>query len=70
MTGSPDGGPYNYGRARVAGGLLLIGLVVILAIIDAISIEYSVDSIQLGLILGTGSVLLGVEAIRKYIGGS
>jgi hypothetical protein len=70
MTGSPDGGPYNYGRARVAGGLLLIGLVVVLALIDAISIDYSVDSIQLGLLLGTGLVLLGVEAGRKLLGGS
>lgn len=70
MTGGSDSGPYNYGRARVAGGLLLIATVVALALIDAISIDYSVDSIQLGLLLGTGSVLLGVEAIRKYIGGS
>jgi hypothetical protein len=68
MTGGPDG-PYNYGRARVAGGLLLIGLVVALALIDAISTEYHVDSIQLGLLLGTGLVLLGVEAGRKLLGG-
>jgi hypothetical protein len=53
----------------VAGGLLLIGLVVALALIDAISVEYSVDSIQLGLLLGTGLVLLGVEAGRKLLGG-
>jgi hypothetical protein len=70
MTGGTDGGAYNFGRARVAGGLLLIGLVVILALIDAVSIDYSVDSIQLGLLLGTGLVLLGVEAGRKLLGGS
>jgi hypothetical protein len=69
MTGGSDG-PYNYGRARVAGGLLLIGLVVVLALIDAISLDYHVDSIQLGLLLGTGLVLLGVEAGRKLLGGS
>jgi len=65
------GGPsdYNYGRARVAGGLLLIGLSVMLTLVDAFSADYSVDSIQLGLILGTGLVLLGVEAGRKLLGG-
>lgn len=69
MTG-PDGGasPY-YGKARIAGGLLLIGLVIALALIDAISADYSVDSIQLGLLLGTGLVLLGVEAGRKLFPG-
>jgi hypothetical protein len=69
MTGGSDG-PYNFGRARVTGGLLLIGLVVALALIDAVSLDYSVDSIQLGLLLGTGLVLLGVEAGRKLLGGS
>lgn len=68
MTGGTDGSAYDFGRARVAGGLLLIGLVVALALIDAISTEYSVDSIQLGLLLGTGLVLLGVEAGRKLLG--
>jgi hypothetical protein len=69
MTGSRDRGAYDYGRARVAGGLILIGLAAVLMVIDALSVDYSVDSIQLGLILGTGSVLLGVEAIRKYVSG-
>jgi hypothetical protein len=60
--------PY-YGRARIAAGLMLIGLVIALALIDALSPHYSVDSIQLGLLLGTGLVLLGVEAGRKLLGG-
>lgn len=66
--GAPsDARPY-YGRARIAGGLLLIGLVMVLALIDAVSVDYAIDSIQLGLLLGTGLVLLGVEAGRKLLG--
>lgn len=60
---------YNYGRARVIAGLLLIGLVAVLAVFDAASVAYNLDSIQLGLMLGTGLVLLGVEAGRKLLGG-
>jgi hypothetical protein len=68
-TGGGNGGPYDYGRARVAAGLALIVLVIALTLIDAASTDYSVDSIQLGLLLGTGLVLLGVEAGRKLLGG-
>ena len=66
--GDGNGGPYNYGRARVAAGLALMALVVALMLFDAASPEYHVDSIQLGLILGTGLVLLGVEAGRRLLG--
>ena len=69
MTGGPDDGRPYYGRARIAAGLLLIGLVCVLALIDSLRPDYSVDSIQLGLLLGTGLVLLGVEAGRKLLGG-
>lgn len=48
---------------------MLIGAAIILMLIDSLSRDYSLDSIQLGLMLGTGSVLLGVEAIRKVVGG-
>jgi hypothetical protein len=62
-----DGRPY-YGRARIAGGLLLLTVAAVLMIVDALSDKYVVPDIQLGLVLGTGSVLLGVEAIGRYIG--
>ncbi len=68
MSSGNGNGPYNYGRARVAGGLALIGLSIVLTIMDAINLDYSLDSIQLGLILGTGLVLLGVEAGRRLLG--
>ena len=68
MSSGNGNGPYNYGRARVAGGLALIFLVVVLTLIDALNPTYSVDSIQLGLLLGTGLVLLGVEAGRRLLG--
>jgi hypothetical protein len=57
MTGGSDDRPY-YGRARIAAGLMLIGLVMALLLIDALSFDYHVDSIQ-----------LGVEAGRKLLGG-
>ncbi len=68
MAGGGNGNGYSYGRARVAGGLALIFVVVVLAIIDALSTDYMVEPIQLGLMLGTGAVLLGVEAGRKLLG--
>lgn len=68
-TGAGSGGPPYYGRARIAGGLVLIFLVVALTLLDAFRNDYQVDSIQLGLLLGTGLVLLGVEAGRKLLGG-
>ncbi len=68
MSSGNGSNGYNYGRARVAGGLALIFLVVVLTLIDALNPTYSVDSIQLGLLLGTGLVLLGVEAGRRLLG--
>lgn len=71
MTPSPESndGRYSFGRARAAGGLALIGLIAVLAVIDAISDTYSVDTIQMGLLLGTGMLLLGIEAGRRLLGG-
>lgn len=69
MTGGPEGGQPYYGRARIAGGLALIFLVIGLALIDSLRADYTLDSIQLGLFLGTGLVLLGVEAGRRLLGG-
>lgn len=65
-TGNGNGPPY-YGRARIIGGLVCIFLVVALTLLDAFRADYQVDSIQLGLILGTGLVLLGVEAGRRLL---
>ena len=63
MTEGPNSetgsGPFY--RARMAAGLLLVGLVVVLVILDVFRSDYSVDSIQLGLLLGTGLVFLGVD---------
>ena len=64
-AGDDDRDRYDYGRARVAAGLALIGLVIVLTVFDAASTSYQLDSIQLGLLLGTGLVLLGVEAGRR-----
>lgn len=65
--GGPDGPPY-YGRARIIAATGLVALVIALALIDAFSERYQVDSIQLGLLLGTALVLLGIEAGSRLIG--
>jgi len=68
MSGGPDERPH-YVRARIIGGVGLFLLAGILMVADAFNAEYTVDSIQLGLLLGTASLLLGVEGIRRVIGG-
>jgi hypothetical protein len=65
--GAGNGSPYV--RARTIGGLLLLGTVVGLFLLDALLPDFAVDSIQLGLVLGTALVLLGVDAGRKLLGG-
>ena len=67
MTGETNGGPY-YGRARIAAAGVLIVVISVLAVIDAISDTFSLDSVQLGLFLGTAALLLGVEGVRRIMG--
>jgi hypothetical protein len=63
-----DGSPVPpFSRPRAIGGLALLGLVIALSLIDAASPTYNVDSIVLGLLLGTSLLLLGVEAGRKLL---
>jgi hypothetical protein len=59
--------PFN--RPRTAGGLLLLGAAALLVLIDAFSVDYQPDTVIVALLLGTGSVLLGVEGIRRIVGG-
>ena len=65
MSGNGSGTPPPYSRARAAGGLFLFLVVGILAVIDAISTIYVLELGPMALMLGTGTVLLGVEGIRK-----
>ena len=69
MSAGGSSDAYSYGRARAIVGSLCIAVGLLLSLIDAASTEYAVDSIVLGLIFGTGIVLLGVEAGRKLLGG-
>lgn len=62
----PDEGRH-FLRARTVAGLLIYGLVAALALLDVVSADYQLDSIQLGLMLGTGGVLLGVEPLRRLL---
>ena len=62
-----NGAGRDFVRARVAAGLGLIVLVIVLAICDALSADFALDSIGLGLLLGASLLFLGVEAGRKFI---
>lgn len=57
----------TYARARIAGALLLIGVVCVLAVIDSLNTAFTMDPIELGLLVGTASILLGVEALDRRI---
>jgi hypothetical protein len=67
MSNGTNGPPY-YGRARIAGGLLLLGLVVVLALIDTVRPDFALEPIPLGMLLGTSLLMLGIEAGRRFIG--
>ena len=56
-----------FSKARTIGGLLLLGTVVVLSLIDAFSTDFSMEPIETGLILGTALLLLGVEGARWLI---
>jgi hypothetical protein len=47
----------------------LLGAAALLVLIDAFSVDYQPDTVIVALLLGTGSVLLGVEGIRRIVGG-
>lgn len=67
VSANGDGSAASYSGARTIGGLALLGLVIGLFLLDFASPDFSIDSIQLGLILGTALLLLGVEAGRKLL---
>lgn len=67
MTGSDEKDKPFYGRARIVAGLGLYALAGALLVIDAFT-TFDLDIGRLGLILGTGTILLGVEGLRKVIG--
>jgi len=55
-----------YGQARIVAGLGCFALAAALMLIDAFT-EFDLDIGRLGLILGTGTVVLGVEGLRRII---
>lgn len=60
--------PNPYARARLAGGLIMLGLAAVLMLVDAGNGDTKqLDTIQLGLVLGTALALLGVEGFRAFI---
>jgi hypothetical protein len=55
-------------RARIIGGLALLALVIVLGIWDAASADFTIDTVQYGLLLGTSLAMLGLDAGRKLLG--
>jgi hypothetical protein len=60
-------GPPDFNKPRTAAALMVIGLVIVLSIIDAFSVDFQLDTIQAGLMLGSALLLLGVEAGKRFI---
>lgn len=69
MSGPDGSGSQPFNRARVVGGVGLLALVVLLYVLQFLNANFHVDSIQLGLLLGSALLLLGVEAGKKLFGG-
>lgn len=66
VAGERDGNePYT--RPRTIAGVGLLVLVGVLYIADVLSPSFSIDSIQLGMLLGTSLLFLGVEAGKRLL---
>ncbi len=63
----PRRGPYDRPRVIAAGALT--GLVVVLAVMDALSPEYQLGEVTLAALLGAIAALLGIEAADVIRGG-
>lgn len=64
-----NSGHDSYLRPRVAGGFVLIALVAVLMVWDAMSPDFSLDTGQLALLLGTTLAFWAVEGLRSVIRG-
>lgn len=53
----------DYRAARIGAAVALVGVVVFIAIVDALSTGYQADPFVLTAFLGTIGALLGIEAI-------
>jgi hypothetical protein len=59
--------PSPFTRPRIIGGLGLLALLGILAIWDAASPDFTMDTVQFGLILGTSLAMLGLDIGRQLL---
>ncbi|HXU86124.1 MAG TPA: hypothetical protein VN773_09975 [Verrucomicrobiae bacterium] len=55
-------------RARIIGGLALLALVIVLGLIDALRTDFTIDTVQFGLLLGTSLAMLGLDVGRRLLG--
>jgi hypothetical protein len=69
MTEGSDGDHPFYGRARIYLAGILVIVASALALIDALSTEYTLDVVHLGMFLTTAALLLGVEGLKRIMGG-
>lgn len=60
-------GPGDYTKARTVGGLALIGVAVVIAMIDALRTDVTIDPFQFYGVLGAGLLLLGVRGLDRFI---
>lgn len=63
MTHDDDRRANEYGAARVAASLALIGVIVVMLLVDAFNVEYEPNPIIVTTVLGAAAALLGVEVV-------
>jgi hypothetical protein len=67
VSEGPESSALGLSSARLVAGLSLIAAVIVLMFVDAYSVEFKMDPIELGLMLGSGMLLLGVEAAKALL---
>ena len=67
MSRGPENGRPELSVPRIAAGLALVAAAILLMFVDAASADFKMDSVQLGLMLGSGMLLLGVEGAKALL---
>lgn len=66
MASGPGDSPYV--KPRIWAGLAVTATAIVLALVDVMRTDVTVDGVQFALLLGTGLAMLGLDAGRKLLG--
>lgn len=54
----------DYRSARIGAGLALVGVIVVILLVDALSADYEASPVVLTVLLGTITALMGVQLVK------